>query len=282
MTRRPLRCLLVPSGRLGDPYGTDRAHDDGTRDDATDPDLPEAGPPGAHRPDAATAGAGVPEAELTDADRREQRLWRALAAVLRARDVDTAHVSFPSRGGHGQAADARQVAARTARVSAAVRAAAPDVVVALSLGARATVDAYAQAGPDVRPAHLVLIGFVTEADEPLGARVRRVDLLYGAGDLIAYVPAGQQSVDPREVEVLAPGQYAAGVAGRLSPGGRPRVRTHILDGLGHRLQPVAPREPLPEPRPPGAEDVLSPPPAAVEALAGIVLPAPSASPTPVP
>ncbi|SHM25501.1 hypothetical protein [Actinacidiphila paucisporea] len=271
MTQRPLCCLLVPSGRLGDPYGTDNAQHDGTRDDAPGVGLPEP-----HRPTPALTGAGVPDAELTDADRGERHLWRALAAVLRARDVDTAHVTFPSPGEHGRAADARQIAARTARVSAAVRTTAPDVVVALSLGARATVDAYAQAGSDVRPAHLVLIGFVTEADEPVGDRVRRVDLLYGAGDLIAYVPAGQHAVDPRKVEVLAPGRYAPGVAGRLSAGGAPEVRTHILDGLGHRLQPVASRESQPEPRPPGRgrEDPQGFSPVAVEALAGIILPSP--------
>ncbi|MFF3446774.1 hypothetical protein ACFYXJ_06485 [Streptomyces sp. NPDC002667] len=253
--RRP-RCLLVPSGRLTDPYG-DPGSDPYGKPDGTD---------------------AVTE-QVPDPDRQEQELWRSLAAVLRARDADVAHVTFPSRTEDGRAADPEEVADRVARVRSVARVSTPDVVVALSLGAHATVQAFAGTGtaPE-RGSHtstrLVLVGFVTEREEQLSNAVSRVDLVYGAGDLIAYVPAGHRAVDPRTTTVLAPGQYAGEVARRLSADGDRDVRIHVLEGLGHRLQPVPSGRPGPSRPDLGRLETTGLPssPPTAERVANIVLP----------
>jgi hypothetical protein len=197
-SRTSSSCLLVSSGRLAGPAG-----------------------PG-----------------TTDADRAEVALWTELTRRLRAQDVLVRLASAPVHVHMGPSGPA-EVAACADAVSTALLADPPvDTVVALSLGAHATIAALGSLNGDDHgiPVHLVLAGFVIEQPVFLPHAVHWVDLVHGSGDLVAYLLAGQEPPTDGGLAGIPPQLYADDVARQLVGAGLSQVRTTVLDGLGHRLQ----------------------------------------------
>ncbi|MEV8038114.1 hypothetical protein [Streptomyces sp. NPDC086182] len=110
----------------------------------------------------------------------------------------------------------------------------PVVLVGFSLGGLALLELLRSGAP--RDADgVVLVGTVIEEDTFLTSRVTSLDLVYGSFDLIGYV-----ADEAQKPAVFAPDMYGQWSAGRLVGQRSFEVRVHLLEGLGHTLQPCGP------------------------------------------
>lgn len=169
----------------------------------------------------------------------ERDLYDRLAASLATRGIGCVRFDLERRGDLSRPAGPEHVARRTARFLRVLRE--PRLQTALqrpallgtSLGGRCVLQLLTANPPAVRPVGVVLVGCVVGEVVPVRTAVPAFHLVYGAEDHIALLyPDGSRS-DP-----IPPARYAADAAKLLPlPDGRvPRV--HILDGLGHTLEPA--------------------------------------------
>jgi hypothetical protein len=118
-------------------------------------------------------------------------------------------------------------------------------LVGFSLGGQALLRLL-ESGSPPRADRVVLIGTVVETDTFLTSRVPLIELVYGGFDLVGYL--ADESDDALPPVVFEPAMYADWSARHLIGTHSPAVRVHVLDGLGHTLNPCGPgpaRDPLP-------------------------------------
>jgi hypothetical protein len=169
----------------------------------------------------------------------ERDLYDRLASALATRGIGCVRFDLERRADLSQPAEPEHVARRTARLlrvlgeprlRAALR---RPALLGTSLGGRCVLRLLTANPPAVRPVGVVLVGCVVGEVVPVPVAVPAFHLVYGSEDHIALLyPDGSYSAP------IPPARYAADAAELLPlPDGRvPRV--HILDGLGHTLEPA--------------------------------------------
>jgi hypothetical protein len=104
------------------------------------------------------------------------------------------------------------------------------VLLGLSLGALSIVDVLAREHlPNITGA--LLIGCVLETPSIVMHPLGRLELVYGAGDLVAYMDEEGRYGNP-----ATPSQYSKNTADNLIVMPRTEIGTHIVDGVGHLLE----------------------------------------------
>jgi hypothetical protein len=179
-----------------------------------------------------------------DADGPETRLLRSLAHELASRGIQALRFDTPERAA-GKPATAADEDARAARLAEVLRLC-DDVLgdeltlLGISLGGRAVLRLLEAGRPDRPVERAVLVGTVLEEPMLVDKPVRAIHLVYGARDLIAYVASNREAgSDPGDYAVISPDMYGEWTRRRLIAFHPLEVAVHLLDGLGHTLEPVA-------------------------------------------
>lgn len=104
------------------------------------------------------------------------------------------------------------------------------VLLGVSLGALSITDVLTREDlPHIAGA--LLIGCVLETPSVVMPPINRLELVYGAGDLVAYVDDEGACGQP-----AMPSQYSRHTADNLIVMPRTEIRIHIVDGVGHLLE----------------------------------------------
>ncbi|WP_217166251.1 hypothetical protein [Streptomyces sp. AC512_CC834] len=184
--------------------------------------------------------AGPGSVAAVDGDGRDDRLLDALTRSLVAGGAQVLQCDMPVRapGTPSTAADQR---ARADRISQLLYAhghlmRGPLALIGFSLGGQALLRLL-ESGTPRRAARVVLVGTVVEEDAFLTSRLTSLDLVYGSLDLVGYVTDADGSLPPA---VFDPGVYGDWSAGRVIGRRSIEVGVHVLEGLGHTLQPCGP------------------------------------------
>ncbi|MFF6994922.1 hypothetical protein ACFY93_08175 [Streptomyces sp. NPDC008313] len=185
--------------------------------------------------------AGPGSVSAVDGDGRDDRLLDALTRRLVADGAQVLQCDMPARDPRtpSTAADQR---ARADRLSQLLYAhghmmRGPLTLLGFSLGGQALLRLL-EGGTPRRADRVVLVGTVVEEDSFLTSRFTSLDLVYGSLDLVGYVAdADDDSLPPA---VFDPGMYGDWSASRLIGRRSFEVGVHVLEGLGHTLQPCGP------------------------------------------
>ncbi|MCL7430087.1 hypothetical protein [Streptomyces sp. YS415] len=200
-------------------------------------------------PNATVLLAGPGSVSLLDGEGRDDALLESLTARLVASGAQVLQCDMPARARHtpASAADERIRAERLERLLDGNRHLMTGSLslVGFSLGGQALLRLL-ESGSPPRADRVVLIGTVVETDTFLTSRVPLIELVYGGFDLVGYL--ADESDDALPPVVFEPAMYADWSARHLIGTHSPAVRVHVLDGLGHTLNPCGPgpaRDPLP-------------------------------------
>ncbi|MER7572262.1 hypothetical protein [Streptomyces sp. NPDC126514] len=193
--------------------------------------------------------AGPGSVSLLDGEGRDDALLDSLTARLVASGAQVLRCDMPARDRTtpASAADERIRAERLERLLDGNRHLMTGSLslVGFSLGGQALLRLL-ESGSPPRADRVVLIGTVVETDTFLTSRVPLIELVYGGFDLVGYL--ADESDDALPPVVFEPAMYADWSARHLIGTHSPAVRVHVLDGLGHTLNPCGPgpaRDPLP-------------------------------------
>lgn len=189
-------------------------------------------------PNATVLLAGPGSVSVLDGQGRDDRLLERLTGRLVAGGAQVLACDMPSREPNTPSTEADQLV-RAGRLSqlldgyghVLVR---PLVLLGFSLGGLALLHLL-RAGEPRDADGAVLVGTVIEEDAFLTSRLPSLDLVYGSFDLVGYVAdADDEALPPA---VFAPDMYGQWSASRLVGRRSFEVRVHLLEGLGHTLQP---------------------------------------------
>ncbi|MFD7707377.1 hypothetical protein ACFV6E_22390 [Streptomyces sp. NPDC059785] len=192
-------------------------------------------------PSATVLLAGPGSVSVLDGQGRDDSLLGELTGRLVATGAQVLTCDMPPREPDTPAAepDQRRRAERLAQLLRAhehvlVR---PFVLLGFSLGGLALLRLL-RTGEPRQADRVVLVGTVIEEDAFLTSRVPSLDLVYGGLDLIGYVAEAEGRTLPPVV--FTPDHYGQWSASRLVGQHAFEVRTHLLEGLGHTLNPCGP------------------------------------------
>ncbi|MFI0965096.1 hypothetical protein ACH4S8_27420 [Streptomyces sp. NPDC021080] len=179
--------------------------------------------------------AGPGSVSVMDGQERDDLLLEELTGRLAASGAQVLRCDLPVRD-RGEPAGEADLLARATRLAGVLEAHAhlvvrPLVLVGFSLGGLALLHLLGTGVPRAADG-VVLVGTVIEEDTFLTSRVTALDLVYGAFDLVGYLVD-----EARSPAVFTPDMYGPWSAGRLMGPRAPDVRVHLLEGLGHTLQP---------------------------------------------